>query len=360
MNFDLEDSLNSAVLDHDFQNDQKKPTIPSMMSNHGYSGATAKNSSAENSLVLKELFDEMDQLREKIKLNQRQLLFLESENHRLLQEKNKYFFESKNTADKLQIVVEKNDSLSQAYDTLNSKHELLEQREQALTSLLTTQGIDLQRMSKFYLKIKNVIKPYILNLKNKITELTELTSNQRTKIDDLQKSLSENLTRVANLQSDLENSKKSYQFEKIDIVKNYEEQMHDLAKEIVEVKNVESETRSENQRLKKNLENKYALENELVKYKRDVSELTEKNNQLETANAKTVHMLTSVQNELSMLKQKFVQSESLGEQKSMTVESLRSQLASKLDEVEKMSLRIKMFEKLNLSLSLSADNNRAD
>lgn len=361
MNFDLDDSLSTtknAVLDHDFPNEHNK--MPNSNPIGGFSGASAKNSTAENSLILKELFDEMDQLRVKIKLNQRQLLFLESENQRLLQDKNKYFFECKNTSEKLQLILEKNDSLSQSYDALNSKHELLEQKEQALTSLLTTQAIDLQRMSKFYLKIKNVIKPYILNLKTKIAELTDLSTSQRSTIEDLQQNLAESLNRISNLQSDLDNSKKSYQIEKIDIVKNYEDQMHDLAKEIVETKNTEGETRAENQRLKKNLENKYALENELVKYKRDVSELTEKNIQLETAHTKIINALTSTQNELSLLKQKLIQSESLQEQKTLTLESLRNQLASKLDDVEKMSLRIKMFEKLNLNLSLSADNRRSD
>lgn len=355
MNFDL----NDAILDQDFQNenrihdqpqkklDDSKKTIPTL--------STVGRNSTENSLILQELFEEIDQLREKIKLSQRQMLFLESENSRLLQEKNKYFFESKNNSEKLQMIVEKNDHLSFSYDHLKNKFELLEQKEIALNSLLQTQTIDLHRMSKFYLKIKNVIKPYIVTLKSKIADLTALTNEQTEKIAGLQNTLTETLARLSALQSDFDKSKKSYQIEKIDLVKNYEDQMHDLAKEVVEIKTVESEIRSENHRLKKNLENKYALENELIKYKRDVTDLNEKNIQLETGNTKTQNSLTTLQNEVLSLKQKLIQSESVQEQKNLTVESLRSQLTAKIDEVEKMSLRIKMFEKLNLNLSLSTE-----
>lgn len=359
MNFDLNDA--SVLLEQDFQNEETFQAKSPAKFNESIKSTTGpKNASAENSLILKELFDEVDQLREKIKLNQRQMLFLESENNRLLQEKNKYFFESKNASEKLQMIVEKNDTLSFSFDALKNKYDLLEQKELALSSLLNTQSIDLQRMSKFYLKIKNVIKPYILNLKTKIAELTEVTQNQQTKMGELQTTLTETLTKFTNLQSDFEKSKKSYQFEKSDLIRSYEEQMHDLAKEVVEVKTVENETRSENHRLKKNLENKFALENELIKAKRDITELNEKNIQLESANTRNANLMTTLQNEASTAKQKLIQSESLQEQKTMTIESLRSQLAAKIDEVEKMSLRIKMFEKLNLNLSLSADNHRSE
>ncbi len=356
MNFDL----NDANLDHDFQNEDKFQGKLQTKFDEPPKFKSAGKNTAENSLILKDLFDEVDQLREKIKLSQRQMLFLESENSRLLQEKNKYFFENKTASEKLEMILEKNDGLSYSYDTLKNKFELLEQKEIALNSLLTTQSIDLQRMSKFYLKIKNVIKPYIFNLKTKIAEMSDLTAHQNTKIEDLQTNLTETLDRFTNLQSDFEKSKKSYQFEKIDLIKNYEDQMHDLAKEIIETKNVENETRLENHRLKKNLENKYALENELIKFKRDMSELNEKNIQLETTNTKNQNSLTTLQNEVLSAKQKLIQSESLQEQKALTIESLRSQLGLKIDEVEKMSLRIKMFEKLNLNLSLSADHQRAD
>lgn len=353
MNFDLTDTDFS---EQDFQNED---TFQAKLPAKSHEGINAtflqKNAQSENSLILKDLFEEVDQLREKIKLNQRQLLFLESENNRLLQEKNKFFFESKNVSEKLKMLIEKNDALSFSFDTLKNKHELLEQKEHALKSLLNTQSIDLQRMSKFYLKIKNVIKPYIFNLKKKIKELTESQQNQESKIGELQGSLTDTLSKLTYLQSDFEKSKKSYQIEKSDLIKSYEEQLHDLAKEIVEVKNIENETRSENHRLKKNLENKYALENELIKSKRDITELNEKNIQLEMSNTKNDHLLTTLQNDLLSVKQKLIQSDSLQDQKNLTIESLRSQLAAKIDEVEKMSLRIKMFEKLNLNLSLSAE-----
>ena len=119
MNFDL----NDATFERDIQNEDNFSLIASARSTSGSSAL--RQSPGENSLILKELFEEIDQLRGKIKLNQRQLLFLESENHRLLQEKNKYFFDSKNTNEKLNIIVEKNDSLSQTYDILESKYELL-------------------------------------------------------------------------------------------------------------------------------------------------------------------------------------------------------------------------------------------
>lgn len=352
MNFDL----NDAVLDQDYKQDYKSDELPPARNSKAPSAANP----GENSMILKELFEEIDQLRAKIKLNQRQLLFLESENNRLLQEKNKYFFESKNGSEKLQIILEKNDSLSQAYDALKSKHELSVQKELALNSLLQTQSVDLHRMSKFYLKIKNVIKPYILNLKNKVSELTEQNAQLTTKMNELQTTLTDTIDKSSQIQSDFERSKKSYQIEKIDLIKNYEEQLHDLAKEIVDVKASESETRSENQRLKKNLENKFSLENELIKYKRDLSEMNEKNMQLETNSTKVINSVTLLQNEVSTIKQKLIQSESLQEQKTLTIESLRSQLSSKIEEVEKMSLRIKMFEKLNLNLSLSADSKNSD
>ena len=360
MNFDMHDIVNDTEILQENENLKTKshsvsPTRPNFSSS--LSNSQSAHSNQGNSLILKELFEEVDQLRNKIKLNQRQLLFMESENNRLLQEKNKFFFENKTTTEKFSIIMEKNDFLSQNYDTLNGKYELLVQKENALNSLLKTQSIDLQRMSKFYLKIKNIIKPFVFNLKTQVAQLTAQTQQHRATIDQLQQTVTDSFEKIESLQADLENTRKSYRFEKIDLIKNYEEQLHDLAKETVEIKTSESDAKAENLKLRKNLENKYTLENELIKYRRDLTEMTEKIVQLESENVKFGNTMTTSQTDVSTLKQRLIQTESLVEQKSMTIESLRSQLASKLDELEKMNLRIKMFEKLNLNLSMNLPMN---
>lgn len=357
MNFDIHDIVNDTEIRQENENLKGPSKTVSQLRQQlrpSFSAGTS-NSDQGNSVILTELFEEVDQLRNKIKLSQRQLLFLESENNRLLQEKNKLFFENKNNAEKFSMIMEKNDQLSQSFDSLNFKYELLVQKENAMNSLLQTQSIDLQRMSKFYLKIKNVIKPFIFNLKSQVAELTAQNQQQKSTIKNLQQALTESFEKTESLQGDLENTRKSYQFEKIDTVKNYEEQLHELAKETVEIKASENDAKTENLKLRKNLENKYTLENELIKYRRDITEMTEKIVQLESQNVKFVNLVTSSQNEASTLKQRLIQTESLNEQKGLTVESLRSQLANKLDELEKMNLRIKMFEKLNLNLSIASD-----
>jgi chromosome segregation ATPase len=353
MNFDMNDIVNVSEIkqEHESLIDRSNRKLSQKES----ISAPEMTIGQSNSAILTELFEEVDQLRNKIKLNQRQLLFLESENNRLLQEKNKLFFENKTVTEKFSIVMEKNDSLSQTFDSLTAKHELLCQKEKAMDSLLKTQSIDLQRMSKFYLKIKNVIKPFIFNLKTQVADLTAQNQSQKSTIENLQKSLSESFRKNEDLLADFENTKKSYQFEKIDMVKNYEEQLHDLARETVSIKASEDDAKIENLKLRKSLENKYTLENELIKYKRDSIEMAEKIVQLESQNVKLNNSTTIIQNEASQLKQRLIQIESLNEQKDLTVESLRSQLTQKLDELEKMNLRIKMFEKLNLNLSLASE-----
>ena len=305
------------------------------------------------SAILTDLQCEVESLQNKIKLHQKQVYFLEAENSKINQEKNTLFFQNKTYEEKLSILTERNDGLSTAYDEVQMELELVSEKEKASQNLIQTQSLDLQRLTRFHLKIKNTIKPYILGLKNKTLEL-QAANDQLTKSNiDLHHINIELSRKLADTTSDLEKMKHSFSLDRNNLIKTYEDQLHDLAREIVDIREIEDRVNKENQTLKKKLEFKHALENENIRLKRESTDQMKKVSDLEFKLHQVNEWYQSALLQQSTIQEKYTHAESQLAQKDMALESTRKQLFSKIEELEKIFLRIKMFEKLNTQLSLS-------
>ena len=70
-------------------------------------GVTKFENLNSQSLVLNELQKDTEELQAKMKLNNRRLLLFETENNKLIEEKNKYFLEMQNLFEKNQLFTEK-------------------------------------------------------------------------------------------------------------------------------------------------------------------------------------------------------------------------------------------------------------
>ena len=125
------------------------------------------------SLILNELQKEAEELQNKLKLNNRRLLLFETENNKLLEEKNKLFFETQQTLEKQQIITEKIEALEIENEKLESENDLLHEKNKSFHQINQTQLSELKRFTKFHLKIQNVIKPYIQQLKSTVSDLKQ-------------------------------------------------------------------------------------------------------------------------------------------------------------------------------------------
>lgn len=316
----------------------------------------ATNSSA----VLDDLSRQIEDLQNKLKLNYRKLLLFETENQKLIQEKNKLYFDVKNHQEKLEIITEKNSKLENFNFEIEANYKLAYEKYQAYEKLSETQSVDLKRLSKFHLKIKDIIKPYVQSLKNQISTLDTDLKQARQMSASFEKLNNENILQIQYLKQNLDQQKNKFESEKTNFIQSYEEQIHFLSKEILQFQQKNDILQSEVFKLKKMNENKNFIENELIRFKRvqesdqiQITDLKLKNNQHENS-------LCSIKNENSDLKNKITTLETENNQLSQNLEATRFQLNQKIDDLEKMNLRLKMLEKLNTNLSLSFTNQNSE
>ena len=304
-----------------------------------------------SSAVLEDLSSQIEDLQNKLKLNYRKLLLFETENEKLIQEKNKLYFDVKNTHEKFEILADKNANLEAYSQDIESKYKSSHEKYLAFEKLCETQAIDLKRLSKFHLKIKDIIKPYVQSLKTQIEQLTTDLHKAQTMSASFEQLNSENVLQVQYLKQNIGQQKNKFETEKSNFIQSYEEQIHFLSKEIIQYQQKNEILQSEVFKLKKMNENKNFLENELIKFKRSqeedqilLTDLKLKLNQFENTT-----YLGKIENSES--KNKIATLEAESHRLTQNLESTRAQLNSKIDELEKMHLRLKMLEKLNTNLS---------
>lgn len=306
--------------------------------------------------VLDDLYQQIQTLQDQNKMNLRRLMTFETENNKILQEKNKLFFEAKTYLEKNKLLIEKLQKLEQTFTQTENDLLFKNQKIDALEKVNSTQLTDLKRLTKFYQKIQNIIKPHVQELKNKVQELQSQVTQDKNAIEVLTQLNNESTITIQQLRQEQSQKELKFQQEKNNFIQSYEEQIHFLSKEMVQLQDEKQTLQSEIFRLKKLTENKHFIENELIRFKRDnseqiqiISDLKLKINQLEmekTANAE----------ESARLKGKASHQESHIFQLTENLEITRVQLSAKLEEIEQLNLRVKMLEKLNTQLSHSFKN----
>lgn len=311
----------------------------------------SNNTLNSQSIILNELQKETEELQNKLKLNNRRLLLFETENSKLIEEKNKFYFEMQNAIEKANLLHEKVTHLESENTDLRSTHTILSEKNQALKKINETQLIELKRFSKFHIKIQNVIKPYVTQLKNSVIALKE--ENKR--------SLSLNETLAAEIQTlkqqhqtdifQLNLKITSLENDRRQTITNYEEQIHSFSKEIIRTEQLLNDANQEVNRLKKAVEFKNYFENELIKFKRihqddqkQISELNESlNKMITTTNSQSEQFLET--------NAKLHSTELELQNKELLLEATRAQLEKTINHSEALSERLIRLEKLNLNLS---------
>ncbi len=303
------------------------------------------------SLILNELQKENEELQNKLKLNYRRLLLFEAENNKLVEEKNKHFFEAQTQIEKAQILVEKNKELESENEEFESKMQLLNEKVYTFEKINKAQLIEIKRFSKFHLKIQNVVKPYIVQLKSQLAATSrelKTTLNELELFKRLNQDLEKNNT---DLIEQKEAEAKIYQIDKNALTSSYEEQIHSFSKEILNQQTQNEALQKEIARLKKAVEFKNYFENEVIKFKRiheedqfKIQQITDQKNELETQIMGKTETLAELKIELSKVSNQLEEKENL-------LEVTRKQLAKQLDESVLLNERLNRLEKLNNQLS---------
>jgi hypothetical protein len=303
------------------------------------------------SLILNELQKENEELQNKLKLNYRRLLLFEAENNKLVEEKNKHFFEAQNQIEKAQILVEKNKELELENEEFDSKLQLLNEKIYTYEKINKAQLIEIQRFSKFHLKIQNVVKPYIVQLKS---QLATARKELKAALNELElfKRINQDLEKAnTDLTEQRDSEAKIYQIDKNALINSYEEQIHSFSKEILNQQTQNEGLQKEIARLKKSVEFKNYFENEVIKFKRiheedqyKIQQITAQKNELETQIMGKSETLAEIKIELSRISNQLDEKESL-------LEVTRKQLAKQLDESVLLNERLNRLEKLNNQLS---------
>ncbi len=316
---------------------------------HAVSGSLS--TTLPQSLILNEISKENEELQVKLKLNYRRLLLFETENTKLMEEKNKLFFEMQNYFEKNQLLAERNIELEKDNESYDTQQQLLNEKVYTLEKINSSQLVEIKRFSKFHLKIQNIVKPFIEQLKSQVLTLKqELSRSQKlyqhltSAQDDLQKRFDALATQRATEQ-------KIYQNEKTNLIATYEEQIHSFSKEILHLQNSDEEKSKEISRLKKAIEFKNYFENEVIKFKRIheedqacISQLQQAKSALEIKTQDQEQSLAQVKIEASQIKVRL-------EEKESTLEVTRHQLSKQIDESILMNERLNRLEKLNNQLS---------
>ena len=306
-----------------------------------------------SSQVLEELTQQIEELQNKLKVNYRKLMLYETENQKLIQEKNSFFFENKVFAEHNSILQEKNRELQSTHDAMAESIEKKTLKIDIAEKLIEAQKTDLGRLSKFHEKVKNIIKPFVENLKQQITVLTAENTQKTKMVAQLETFQAELQLNITTLEQTIETNNQRYAAEKKSMIQSYEEQIHFLSKEIVEQQQRTLDANNENLRLKKQVETKHFVENELVKYKRVQDDNIQTVNALRLKENELTRQLTESHVSESNHKNQMVSMAGEMERQKELLDATRKQLSHKISEVEDLTLRLKMMEKLNSNLSLN-------
>lgn len=320
-------------------------------SEHKNSQRSLMNTTAQNSLILNELHKENEELQNKLKLNYRRLLLFETENNKLMEEKNKLFFETQNYHEKNQLLTEKNDELEKQHILDEANLKLANEKVSSLEKINKTQMLEIKRFAKFHTKIQDVVKPFIVQLKKQVLDLqAELAQSQKvntnlvTTYKEFCKKMDLDLNHKANEVLTL-------QAEKTGLIQTYEEQIHSFSKEILDLQAKGEDQLKEIARLKKAIEFKNYFENEVIRFKRTheedqtiISDLSQKKTAAENKAMGLEQALQETRSENGKMVNKLNDLEN-------NLEVVRAQFSKKIDELTTAYERINRLEKLNTQLS---------
>jgi hypothetical protein len=305
----------------------------------------------QNSLILNELHKENEELQNKLKLNYRRLLLFETENNKLIEEKNKFFFENQDYYQKNQLLSEKNAEL-EAQNSLNeTQQKLLSEKISSYEKINKTQLLEIKRFSKFHTKIQDVVKPFIVQLKKQVQELTDELTQAKKVNGNLVATYKEFCKKMELDLNQKTNEILGLHAEKNSIVQTYEEQIHSFSKEIVDLQSQNENHLKEISRLKKAIEFKNYFENEVIRFKRIHEEDQVKINEQTQKRAMAEAQILSLEQSLQEVRATLGSKQNKIQDLEANLEVTRVQFSKKIDELNTTYERVNRLEKLNNQLS---------
>lgn len=312
-----------------------------------------------NSIILNELHKETEELQNKLKLNYRRLLLFETENNKLIEEKNKLFFEAQNYFQKSQLLVERNEELEKQYLQADRNCKLLVEKVSTYEKINSTQLTEIKRFSKFHTKIQDVVKPFIVQLKKQVIELsnelahskkinTNLTSTYKEFCKKIELDLNQKANEITTLHA-----------EKNGLIQTYEEQIHSFSKEIIDLQSRNEDAYNEISRLKKSVEFKNYFENEVIRFKRTHEEDQIKANELTQKKSASEAMVLTLEQSLQEARSEASTAQNKLTDLEMNLEVTRKQFSKKMDELTVVHERLARLEKLNNQLSLEMSSTQS-
>lgn len=304
-----------------------------------------------NSLILKELHKENEELQNKLKLNYRRLLLFETENNKLIEEKNRLFFENQNYMEQNSLLADKNALLEKENSAGLNHQALLNEKIDSLTKINKTQMSEIRRFTKFHEKIQQVVKPFIVDLKRQVVGLKNELSLTQSTHQNLMHTYKEHCSQSELQLRQKTNEINSLNVEKNEMIRTYEEQIHSFSKEILDLQTLNDSAAKEVARLKKAIEFKNYFENEVIRFKRiheadqkDLADLGQRKAALEA-------QVISLEQTASEMRQETISSQNRLKDTENQLEVTRAQFAKKIDELNTAIERLGRLEKLNNQLS---------
>ena len=322
-----------------------------MIETHSTQNPTASHGGPSPSLILNEIHKENEELQVKLKLNYRRLLLFETENNKLIEEKNKFYFEMQNYFEKNQLLTERNNELEKENQTFENRLQLLNEKVYTLQKINDSQLTEIKRFAKFHVKIQDVVKPFILQLKTQLTNAKQDLARAQKLSERLHASNEVLEKKHEALSTQRQAELQIHQNEKTGLIATYEEHIHSFSKEILDLQNQVEDKSKEISRLKKSIEFKNYFENELIKFKRIHEEDQSQLNTLIQLKTNLELQLQAQEQLVGNFKMEMPQIKTRLEEKEITLESTRLQLSKQIDDAVLMNERLNRLEKLNNQLS---------
>lgn len=313
--------------------------------------STSERAVNSQSVLFEELHKELEDYQQKLKLSHRRILLFEGENQALIEEKNKLFFQMKDLQEKISILNEKNMELERTNHYLNKDNLFLKEKTETLEKINTTQLSDLKRFTKFHLKIQNTVKPYIENIKQRLSLVNEelVRSQKQSQYLEVSK---ENLEKQLEQVTDSHKRQvASYENNKSELIRSYEEQIHSFSKEILTNQQKNEDLNLEIQRLKKSVEYKNFYENEVIKFKRIHEDDQKRIQELQIELEKIKIIQSDLHEKSTQLIKENNRLNNTVDEKDHVLESTRMQLSKQIEQVALVNERLNRLERLNIHLS---------
>lgn len=323
------------------------------------------------STTVESLLSQNEDLMARLKVTLRRLSILEVENQKIQQESQRTSNHYNVMSDQIMILKEKENNWRVRFEDLEVTHSMLQEKNILLLNSVTQLQTETERYKKYHEKIKTTVKPFIQDLKSKLTfveknyeTLEKKLSLKEAQLRDVRAQIGE-VTKNSQEQIEIMHKKNSEAFN------YYETQIQQLSEELRSQLEMNKTLEQKSLRLHQALEKQDELENEVIfltrhkeeikiKLESEILRLQEKNNEFH-------RQLTKFEYENTDLGEKIISEETRAkklqkENADLTqqIDNLRFMWNAKNQETDSLKSAMTALEALNVSLSQKISTQRQE